>query len=139
MDGHRLRITPASSHMCDVVLAKYPAPLDDFWADQYKMHLKRDVDGPEIARHLVDIRGGISVSLMSNVLEIFVGGKSISYRLPAQTDSNEMSTLEPNENGNGEGDGSLPDVQAEVMQELNVFVEDGLLELTNVRLRARSN
>ncbi|KAK7181272.1 hypothetical protein PSPO01_12749 [Paraphaeosphaeria sporulosa] len=139
MDGHRLRMTPASPYLCDVVLAKYPAPLDDFWADQYKMHLPREVDGPEIARHLVDIRGNICITVKSNVLEIFVGGKSISYRLPGASDSNNKFTIEANGHENGQTREPLLNGIAEVMQELSVFVEDGSLQLMDVRLRARTN
>ncbi|KAL1600490.1 hypothetical protein SLS60_006876 [Paraconiothyrium brasiliense] len=126
MDGHRLRFIPANSELCEVVLARYPAPLDDFWADQYKMHLPREVDGPEIARHLVNIRGNVVITITSNVLEIFVGGKSVSHRLPGGVAAHETTP-------------SATDGEEQETQEVGIFVEDGHVELTDVHVRRRTS
>ncbi|KAH7046021.1 glycosyl hydrolase [Macrophomina phaseolina] len=108
MKGHRLRFEPTAANLFDIVLLTDSPPLDDFWADQYKLYLPRGVDGPEIARHNgITVDGTINIVVKANVLEIFVGGRSISYRLP----------------------------QRSTISELGIFVEDGTVQLADVLLR----
>lgn len=129
MKGHRLRFEPTAPNRFDVVLLSDDPPLDDFWADQYKQYLPREVDGPEIGRHnglVVD--GPVVVAVQTNVLEIFVGGRSISYRLPKRSLS-ETGELHAKTN-----DGTLESTRQET-KELGIFVEDGAVKLTDVSLR----
>jgi beta-fructofuranosidase len=131
--GYRLRFVPTAHGSFDVSLLSCPPPLDDFWADQYDLHLPREVDGPEIARHSsLAITGSVMVTVMSDVLEIFAGGKSISYRLPCPKLVDDSAQ---NGHVNGNWNGALHhDKDRSSVQELGVFVEDGELALANVSL-----
>ncbi|KAG9257375.1 family 32 glycoside hydrolase [Emericellopsis atlantica] len=74
----------AHDSLCSVALMTDFPPLDDFWADQYQLHLPRPIDGPELVRHDgLDLEGGISVLLRARLVEVFGGGRSLSFRLPA--------------------------------------------------------
>lgn len=69
MKGHRLRFVPAAVGLFDMCLLSCPPPLDDFWADQYGLHLPREVDGPEIARHAaLPLHGSIVVAVRCDVV-----------------------------------------------------------------------
>ena len=133
MEGHRLRFAPVSSGTFEMTLSRCPAPLDDFWADQYNLHLPREVDGPEVARHPgVNLDNPVIVTLRSNVLEIFAGGKSISYRLP--------QSVYPGENGVKENDHTVEGAHVhgkvqKSIRELGLFVEDGSIELGAISLK----
>ncbi|OJD39887.1 beta-galactosidase [Diplodia corticola] len=132
MKGHRLRFDPTAPDRFDVVLLSDDPPLDDFWADQYKQYLPREVDGPEIARHNnIKIDGSVVVAVQANVLEVFVGGRSISYRLPKRSPS---ETGELHAKSNDETNGTLESARQET-KELGIFVEDGAIKLTCVSLR----
>lgn len=81
--GYRLQLTPTTEETYTVKLLTDFPPLDDFWADQYNIHLPRPVDGPEIVSHdNVRLKGGVSVLIRGQVVEVFCGGRSITYRLP---------------------------------------------------------
>ena len=138
MAGHRLKFVPITSTLAEVTLFKAPPPLDDFWADQYDLHLHREVDGPELARHVVGMRSSVTVTVHSDVLEIFCGGKSISHRLEPPAASKREST---HANGNGHSNGMTNGVSNKtgprLDREIGVFVEDGSLELENISLRPR--
>jgi beta-fructofuranosidase len=82
LKGCYLRFIPTFGDRYTVSLALAPAPLDDFWSDQYQLYLNRGVDGPEIVRHEnVKIDEPIMVLRSGDTIEIFVGGRSLSYRL----------------------------------------------------------
>ncbi|KAJ4156560.1 hypothetical protein NW754_008193 [Fusarium falciforme] len=49
--GHRLQFSPSGNGLFSVSLITDFPPLDDFWADQYRLHLPRPIDGPELVRH----------------------------------------------------------------------------------------
>jgi beta-fructofuranosidase len=119
--GHRLQIIPCGQGTYSVLLLTDFPPLDDFWADQYDLHLPRPVDGPEIVRHDgVKLAGGVTMLLRGQLVEVFCGGRSISFRLPvplAVTD-NEMN--------------ELGKVQR---HRLGWFVEDGEVNLNKVSVR----
>ncbi|KAL1650373.1 hypothetical protein SLS58_001190 [Diplodia intermedia] len=132
MKGHRLRFEPTASNRFDVVLLSDDPPLDDFWADQYKQYLPREVDGPEIARHNnIVVDGSVTVVVQANVLEVFVGGRSISYRLPNRSP---VESNDAHAKTDGETNGTLESVRQET-KELGIFVEDGAIKLTDVSLR----
>ncbi|SPO07410.1 related to raffinose invertase [Cephalotrichum gorgonifer] len=82
--GYRLQFTPTTPGATHTVkLLTDFAPLDDFWADQYGLHLPRSVDGPELVRHdNVDLQRGVTMFIRGRVVEVFCGGRSITYRLP---------------------------------------------------------
>ncbi|KFZ19693.1 hypothetical protein V502_03504 [Pseudogymnoascus sp. VKM F-4520 (FW-2644)] len=82
LNGCYLRFEPTVDSRYTVSLAMAPAPLDDFWADQYQLYLPRGVDGPTIVRHdNIKIDKPIIILRSRDVLEVFVGGRSLSYRL----------------------------------------------------------
>ncbi|KAF2703974.1 glycoside hydrolase family 32 protein [Pleomassaria siparia CBS 279.74] len=141
MKGTRLRFVPIMADLFDMSLLTCPPPLDDFWADQYNLHLSREVDGPEIARHTaVRLRDAILVAVRSDILEIFAGGRSISYRLPREAS---MSRGDQNVAGNGgssEGTNGASQHSHDRTdtRELGVFVEDGTLVLSNISIKCGS-
>jgi beta-fructofuranosidase len=46
------------------------------------MYLPRGVDGPEIIQHRnIRIDGPVSILRSGNTIEVFVGGRALSYRL----------------------------------------------------------
>ena len=81
--GHQLVFTQSGNGLFSVSLMTDFPPLDDFWADQYSLHLRRPVDGPELVRHdSVSIGTGVSLLLRDQLVEVFCGGRSLSWRLP---------------------------------------------------------
>ncbi|KAK1767567.1 glycosyl hydrolase [Phialemonium atrogriseum] len=115
--GHRLRFTPSSGDIYTITLLTDFPPLDDFWADQYKLHLPRPVDGPELVRHDgVSLAGGVTVFLKGTLLEVFCGGRSISFRFPVSVPA-------------------TPELAAADNGRLGWFVEDGEVELSDVSIR----
>lgn len=115
--GHRLRISPEPfSYLYTVALLTDFPPLDDFWADQYKLYLPRPVDGPELVHHQgVNLSGGVTMLLRGQLVEIFCGGRSLSFRLP------------------------VPEKPGESIRRLGWFVEDGVVKLNNVSVLKRSS
>ncbi|KAF7563584.1 hypothetical protein G7046_g535 [Stylonectria norvegica] len=110
--GHRLQFSPSGSGVFSVKLLTDFPPLDDFWADQYKLHLPRPVDGPELVRHEgVSLTKGVSVFLRGQTVEIFCGGRSLSFRLPMPVDRNDS------------------------VKRFGWFVEDGMVDLIDVSIR----
>jgi beta-fructofuranosidase len=113
--GHRLQFTPNPYGTYTATLLTDCPPLDDFWADQYNLHLPRLVDGPEIVRHEnMSLDGGVLVLLRKQLVEAFFGGRSISFRLPMPQIPCGQEITEP--------------------QRLCWFIEDGDVELTNVSI-----
>lgn len=116
--GHWLRI---SSHLeisgqrfYTAALTCSPPPLDDFWADQYKLHLPREVDGPEIVRHENVVIGKdefIQILAIGKTLEIFIGGRAMSYRFPPG---------EQSQNG--------------LIRELGFFIQQGQVNIEDLRV-----
>ncbi|KAH3955336.1 hypothetical protein HBI81_017260 [Parastagonospora nodorum] len=130
--GLQLRFTPTQNGLLDTSLLSCPPPLDDFWADQYALHLPREVDGPELARHTsLKIEGSIVVAVRSDVLEIFAGGKSLSYRLPCtRYAEGSHRTEQVKHTANGALRHDSPRVK-----ELGVYVDDGEVALKELSLR----
>lgn len=111
MKGFQLRFTKICGRYTVTLLTDFP-PLDDFWADQYNLHLPRAVDGPELGRHEhVELTEGILVVLKDRTLEAFFGGRALTYRLP-----------EP--------------PKKEGFRRLAYFVEDGSIRLTSFSIGA---
>lgn len=109
--GYRLSLTsnPYDDRFTIAMLTDFP-PLDDFWADQYKLHLPKPVDGPELVRHDgVSLKDGLCVLIRGRLLEIFAGGRSLSFRLPVSASIN--------------------------TRRIGWFVEDGNIELVDVSVR----
>lgn len=101
LKGYCLRFVTTAQSKYTVTLAITPPPLDDFWADQYKLYLPREVDGPDLVRHEnVELNAPIKVLVAGQTVEVFIGGRVLSYRIT------------------GEG-------TAENVHELGVFVDDG--------------
>jgi beta-fructofuranosidase len=114
----KLQIAPAESGRYTVSLLTDLPPLDDFWADQYKLYLPRPVDGPELVRHdSLDLRDGVVVLLKGQTVQAFCGGRSISFRLPAQKPHGVFAPAAP----------------------FGWFVEDGNVQLANLAIRYASD
>lgn len=119
--GHRLRFSP-THNAYSVALMTDLAPLDDFWADQYDLHLPRPVDGPELVRHEnVDLKGGVTMFIRGQVVEVFCGGRSTTYRLPLP------ATKGPSE---------LAAESTGKTHRIGWFVEDGEVRLEDVSIMA---
>ena len=86
--GFKLQLQQAGRGLTTVTLLTDFPPLDDFWADQYGLHLPRPVDGAELVRHDgldLDPAGNgakVVVMLRGRLVEVFCSGRSISWRLP---------------------------------------------------------
>ncbi|KAE8365457.1 glycosyl hydrolase [Aspergillus caelatus] len=87
LSGYWLRFTPAQAGsgrpFFTISLSLCPPSLDDFWADQYKLYLPREVDGHELVRHdnvPIGPEEAVKVLMIGDTLEVFVGGRAISYR-----------------------------------------------------------
>ncbi|KZZ93047.1 Glycosyl hydrolase family 43, five-bladed beta-propellor domain protein [Ascosphaera apis ARSEF 7405] len=85
--GYWLKFSPHSSIGRTVyytlALSINPVPLDDFWADQYKLYLHREVDGSDLVRHdHVGIKDydEIRILLLDETVEVFAGGRVLTYR-----------------------------------------------------------
>lgn len=136
MEGHRLRFCKVNAEVFEISLLKCPAPLDDFWADQYGLHLPREVDGHELARHpMVELKDSVVVTVRSNVLEVFAGGKSISHRLSEPGDNDDHRAME---SSSLEQTIQTEEASAKKRRELGIFVEDGCLGLEEIVLRKRA-
>lgn len=110
--GYCLRCVTTGDNKYTVSLAVTPPPLDDFWADQYNLYLPREVDGPDLVRHeKVKIDKPIQVLIVGQTIEIFVGGRVLSYRM---TDVNA-----------GKG-----------AHELGVFADDGTVCFSQITVRS---
>ncbi|CAK7206133.1 hypothetical protein SEUCBS139899_008917 [Sporothrix eucalyptigena] len=127
--GYRLQFRPSISVpgmptlYTVTIFIDFP-PLDDFWADQYNLHLPRPVDGPEIVRHdgVVLSSSGVQIFLRRQLVEIFCGGRSISFRLPRPSTSSTAADKAPH---------SVLDS----CRRVSWFVEDGKVSLENVSIR----
>ena len=113
--GHRLQFIPSGHGLFSVTLLTDFPPLDDFWADQYKLHLLRPVDGPELVRHEgVSLVSGVSLFLRGQMVEVFCGGRSLSFRLPVP---------------------SLTEAAGGSMRRLGWFVDDGMVDFRDISVR----
>ena len=114
--GHRLQFIPQGNGLFSVILMTDFPPLDDFWADQYKMYIPRPVDGPELVRHdNVSLVDGVFLFLRGQIVEVFCGGRALSFRLP-----------EPPNWADSERDG---------VRRLGWYVEDGMVDLVDINMR----
>lgn len=112
--GHRLQFSPSGHGLFSVALWTDFPPLDDFWADQYRLHLPRPIDGPELVRHdNVSLVEGVFLFLRGQVIEAFCGGRSLSFRLPK------------------------PDASGGEIRRFGWFVEDGMVDVVNISVRHR--
>jgi beta-fructofuranosidase len=112
--AHKLQISPSAKGDYTVSLFTDFPPLDDFWADQYKLYVPRPVDGPELVRHeSLDLSTGITVLIKGQTVQVLCGGRSLCFRLPTPA--------------------------ATPVASFGWFVEDGTIELTNLDVRLSSN
>lgn len=82
MCGYRLRFIRSADGTFEATLLTSLPPLDDFWADQYELHLPHAIDGPEIIRHTgLHLQDAIKVIRTDDLLQIFLGGRVMSHRL----------------------------------------------------------
>ncbi|KAK7535775.1 glycosyl hydrolase [Phyllosticta citribraziliensis] len=110
--GHRIVFRPLPNPVSDtptlfsVTLQTDIPPLDDFWADQYRLYVARGVDGPEIVRH--------------DAVALFEGGGGQAEKKAV------VRLLVTAEEVDGE--------QAEV-QEIGFFVQDGEVLFEELTIR----
>lgn len=115
LSGCYLRFVQMLDSRFSVSLAMAPAPLDDFWADQYRLYLPRAIDGPEVVRHdNIRIDQPVTVLRFDNTIEVFVGGRCLSYRLPQRDSTRELGVND--------------------IQEVSWFVEDGSVEILDFQV-----
>ena len=120
LKAHRLKFSKIGGLWTVVLLTDW-IPLDDFWADQYKLHIPRGVDGPEIVRHEgVMLDGPTRLIVRGTLLECFVGGRSVSFRLPEP----DLYASIPVDGELVHGNGSV-----QGLKRFGFFVEDGTVEL----------
>ncbi|OGM44198.1 hypothetical protein ABOM_007047 [Aspergillus bombycis] len=98
--GYWLRFTPTQTEsgkpLFSISLSLCPPSLDDFWADQYKLYLPREVDGHELVRHdnvSIGEDEPVKVLMIGDALEVFVGGRAISYRFQPKHYDDKGGTL----------------------------------------------
>lgn len=121
--GHRLHFAPCMGQVYSITLFIDLPSLDDFWADQYNLHVPRPVDGPEMVRHEnVKINSAIRVFLRGQLVEVLCGGRSISFRLP-----------EPKVRG--VYNETITSAASQSLHRLGWYVEDGTIELRRVLVR----
>jgi beta-fructofuranosidase len=115
LEGCYLRFVPTFEGRYTASLALAPAPLDDFWSDQYQLYLPRGVDGPEIVRHEnIKVVEPVTVLRSGDTVEVFVGGRSLSYRLLGSAEAAR------------DMDGRICDI--------GMFVEDGVVEFSDFKV-----
>lgn len=96
-----------------MILGTSQIPLDDFWADQHYLPATRPIDGPELVRHdKVRLDGVLLVILRAQLVEVFCGGRSVSFRLPIPPQTVSASDVKP----------------------LGWFVEDGVVEMIDISI-----
>lgn len=79
----RLQFIPSSNGLFAVVLLTDLPLLDDFWADHCHVHVNRPIDGPELVRHdCGSLTDRVFIFLRGQLVEVFCGGRSLSFRLP---------------------------------------------------------
>ncbi|KAL1888431.1 hypothetical protein Sste5346_009548 [Sporothrix stenoceras] len=126
--GYKLSFAPVgggSAGLFSVALVTDQPPLDDFWAMLTKhTDIPNLVDGPELVRHgAVHLDSEEPLRLVRNqdVIELFVDGKVITYRLPAR------------EQKVNETDGVNRHAMVKVYP-VGFFVEDGEVSFKDIRL-----
>ena len=115
MRGYRLSFAHVASDVYSVALVTDLPPLDDFWAQLTKHEVPKLVDGPELVRHgAVKLDDPVRLLMSDDVIEFFVGGKVITYRLPVRKN---VATTERITRDSGIEDSGINPV--------GLFVEDG--------------
>ena len=138
LQGFALRFVPTAGNTYTTTLSISPAPLDDFWADQYKLYLPREVDGPDVVRHeSLQIEKPVQIFVLGETLEVFVGGRAMSYRIPQISDEQSKANGHANgANGNGHnGHNGHVEQETGKVHELGVFVQDGNAQLSGLVVR----
>ena len=125
MRGHRISLSLNGDNMFDLTLLTDLPPLDDFWADQYRLYLPRNIDGPEIVRHRgVSLERKIRLIVSGALIQLFCGGRSITYRVPIPEGSKPVNGAASNAN----------DHNALSVEELAFFVEDGEVYIDEIQI-----
>ncbi|KAJ9639167.1 hypothetical protein H2204_003777 [Knufia peltigerae] len=139
MRGHKIFFVPDTNETLTLILRTDLPPLDDFWADQYSLHLPRGVDGPDIVRHdHVKIQGQAQLFMEGDLLHFFFGGRAMTYRMPPRKGGVTAQSSEGIRNGEMNGvtradSGRKQDHCSETT--FAFFVEDGEVSLSNIRFR----
>ncbi|KAK7624377.1 family 32 glycoside hydrolase [Phyllosticta citricarpa] len=128
-----------------VILQTDIAPLDDFWADQYGLYVPRGVDGPEVVRiDGVRLGRGVRLLMQNDVLQCFVGGRALTYRLPplpspsvaAGEDGKEKEEEAERYGVDGvDGEDGDENGNENEVKELGFFVQDGEVVFEGLSIR----
>lgn len=122
--GHRIHFIPGCKELYTIALLTDLPSLDDFWADQYDLHVHRPVDGPEMVRHEnVKIDSQINLFLRGNLVELFCGGRSLSFRLP-EPKQVRQSDIE-----------NITESLGSKIHRFGWYVEDGTVKLSKISVR----
>ncbi|RAO66533.1 uncharacterized protein BHQ10_002545 [Talaromyces amestolkiae] len=111
MRGYRISFQHVASQYYSVTLVCDMPPFDDFWADLTSHSIPKLVDGPELVRHgAVRLDQPMTLIRSGDIIEFFVGGKVITYRLPQRSKTS-----------------------AKMKNSVGLFVEDGEIEFNLLR------
>lgn len=84
--GYRISFEPVAGDVFSVALITDNPPLDDFWGMLTGIETPKLVDGPELVKHgaIRLSNGPLRLVLHDDIVEFFVDGKVITYRLLAR-------------------------------------------------------
>ncbi|KAI1265962.1 Arabinanase/levansucrase/invertase [Xylariaceae sp. FL1019] len=83
MRGYKVAFEQIAGDVYSVTLLTDLAPFDQFWADLTNHHIPKLIDGAELVKHnAVKLDKTVHVLLMEDIVEVFVGGKVLTHRLP---------------------------------------------------------
>lgn len=121
MRGFRVAFEHVTAGVYSVALLTDLPPLDDFWADLTRHSIEKLVDGPELVRHgAVRLDEPVRVMLSEDIVEVFVGGKVMTQRLPPRASKNPVQG---------------PDAPAPAkVHPVGLFVEDGEVVFADMSL-----
>ncbi|KAB8228763.1 glycosyl hydrolase [Aspergillus alliaceus] len=88
LSGYWLRFSPTQTGsgrpIFTISLSLCPPSQDEHWSDQYRLYLPpQEVDGHELVRHdnvSIEQNEPVKFLMVGDTLEVFVGGRAISYR-----------------------------------------------------------
>jgi beta-fructofuranosidase len=123
--GYRISFEQVTNEIYSVALVTDLPAIDDFWA-QLTNHeeIPKLIDGAELVKHgAVKLDGPLRLVMSEDIIEFFVDGKVITFRLRLRAKANIMN-----------GDAKENGTQSQVVHPVGLFVEDGTIEFSNLVL-----
>jgi len=121
--GYRISFEQVTADIYSVALVTDLPAIDDFWA-QLTDHedIPKLIDGAELVKHgAVRVDGPVRLTMSEDVIEFFVGGKVITFRLRFRNQALVM-------NGDATGDAD----KSKAVHPVGLFVEDGSVEFNDL-------